>query len=272
MSRESKRSNANFFLLKELIVRDLRARYAGSGLGWLWAFASPVLWMALYTLVFSVILRVGSPPGYAGFPEFLLAGLLPWMAFHEAITRSSTALTDNGAMVKKTVFPIETLLVSIVLAGLVNQLFAFSVFAIYLAAIGHLSLPWILLALPALVLQAALTYGLACLVATISTFVRDAVPLVGIALDRPLLCDADRLSGRADAGSAPGPRRRQSPRAPRLLVSRRFHAASRPRRAFHPLSWSPSRAWRSRRDPRCFERRSPISRTSSEGMFCGGAC
>jgi ABC-type polysaccharide/polyol phosphate export permease len=182
MSRESNRSNANFFLLKELIVRDLRARYAGSGLGWLWAFASPVLWMALYTLVFSVILRVGSPPGYAGFPEFLLAGLLPWMAFHEAITRSSTALTDNGAMVKKTVFPIETLLVSIVLAGLVNQLFAFSVFAIYLAAIGHLSLPWILLALPALILQAALTYGLACLVATISTFVRDAVPLVGIAL------------------------------------------------------------------------------------------
>jgi ABC-type polysaccharide/polyol phosphate export permease len=182
MSRESKRINANFFLLKELIVRDLRSRYAGSGLGWVWAFASPVLWMALYTLVFSVILRVGSPPGFAGFPEFLLAGLLPWMAFHEAITRSSTALTDNGAMVKKTVFPIETLLVSIVAAGLLNQLFAFAVFAIYLAAIGHLALPWILLAVPALILQAALTYGLACLVATVSTFVRDAVPLVGIAL------------------------------------------------------------------------------------------
>src|SRR5262245_14286468 len=94
MSSDKNRLARKLFLLKEMVIRDLRARYAGSALGVVWAFASPVLWLVLYTGVFSVILRVPSPPGFSGFPEFLLAGLLPWMAIQEGIARSATALTD----------------------------------------------------------------------------------------------------------------------------------------------------------------------------------
>src|SRR6476620_11893070 len=119
MSSNRKRLFARLFLLKEMVVRDIRARYAGSGLGVFWAFAQPVLWMLLYTGFFEVILRVPVEKGFSGFPEFLLAGLLPWMAIQEGISRSSTALTDNAAMVKKTVFPVETLVLSVVLASLV---------------------------------------------------------------------------------------------------------------------------------------------------------
>ncbi len=182
MSSDKKRWSRKLFLLKEMVVRDLRSRYAGSALGIVWAFATPVLWMLLYTLVFSVILRVPSPSGFAGFPEFLLAGLLPWMAVQEGVSRSATALTDNAAMVKKTVFPIETLVLSVVIAAVVNQLIAFAVFGVYLAAIGHLAFPWLLLAVPALVVQTALTFGLGCLVATLAAFARDVVPVVGIVL------------------------------------------------------------------------------------------
>ncbi len=175
-------SYRKFFLLKEMVVRDLRSRYAGSGLGILWTFASPILWMLVYTMVFSGILRVPSPAGYASFPEFLLAGLLPWMAVFEGISRSATALTDNAAMVKKTVFPIEMLVLSAILAAVANQLVAFAVFAVYLGIVGHLALPWVLLVVPALAVQIALTFGLGCFVATAATFVRDAVPVVGIGL------------------------------------------------------------------------------------------
>jgi ABC-type polysaccharide/polyol phosphate export permease len=104
------------------------------------------------------------------------------MAFQEGVARPPTALTDNAAMVKKTVFPIEMLVLSVVIAAVVNQLIGFAVFAVYLAAIGHLSAPWALLALPALVVQTALTFGIGCLIATAATFVRDVVPLVSIAL------------------------------------------------------------------------------------------
>ncbi|HXM77287.1 MAG TPA: ABC transporter permease, partial [Thermoanaerobaculia bacterium] len=155
--------SAKLFLLKEMVVRDLKSRYAGSGLGLLWAFALPVLWMLLYTAVFAVILRAPVEQGYATFPEFLMAGLLPWMAIHEGISRSASALTDNAAMVKKTVFPIETLVLSVVLAAVVNQMIGFAVYAVYVALLGHFSLPWALLALPALLLQVLLTFGIGCL-------------------------------------------------------------------------------------------------------------
>jgi len=181
MSRDSRRLSANLFLLKEMVIRDLRARYAGSGLGVAWVFVQPVLWMVLYTAVFSVILRVPVEQGFANFPEFLLAGLLPWMAIQEGISRAASALPDNAVMVKKAVFPIEMLVASVVVSAVVNQLIAFSVFAAYLLLLGHLSV-WIVLALPALAVQVLLTYGIGCLAATITVFVRDAGHAIGILL------------------------------------------------------------------------------------------
>jgi lipopolysaccharide transport system permease protein len=171
------------FLLKEMVVRDLRARYAGSGLGFLWAFLQPVLWMLLYTAVFSLVLRVPVDPGYASFAEFLLAGLLPWMAIQEGIARSASVLVDNAAMVKKTVFPVETLVLSVVLSAAANECIALAVFGVYVAAVGHLQLSWLLLlAVPALLLQVLLTFGIGCIAATLTAFMRDTTHVIGIVL------------------------------------------------------------------------------------------
>jgi lipopolysaccharide transport system permease protein len=170
------------FLLKEMVARDVASRYAGSGLGIVWAFALPILWMLLYTGVFSIVLRVPTPAGFASFPEFLMAGLLPWMAIQEGIARSASALTDNASMVKKTVFPVELLVLSVVLAAVVNEVIALAVYAVYVALIGHLSLPWLLLVLPALLLQVTLTFGIGCIAATLTAFVRDSVHAIGIIL------------------------------------------------------------------------------------------
>jgi ABC-type polysaccharide/polyol phosphate export permease len=170
------------FLLKEMVVRDVRARYAGSGLGILWAFALPVLWMVLYTGVFSLVLKVPVEAGYSSFPEFLMAGLLPWMAISEGISRSASCLIDNAAMVKKAVFPLETLVLSVVIAAVVNEVIAFAVYAAYVALLGHLSGVWLLLVLPALIFQVLLTFGLGCVAATLTAFLRDTAHAVGIVL------------------------------------------------------------------------------------------
>jgi ABC-type polysaccharide/polyol phosphate export permease len=182
MSSPNRALASKAFLLKEMVVRDVRARYAGSGLGLVWAFAHPVLWMLLYTAVFALVLRVPVEAGFTSFPEFLMAGLLPWMAISEGIARSSSVLVDNGAMVKKTVFPVETLVLSVVLAAVVNELIALFVFGIYVALIGHLQASWLLLIVPALVLQILLTFGLGCIAATLTAFVRDTAHAVGILL------------------------------------------------------------------------------------------
>ena len=182
MSSRSRGFQAKLFLLKEMVVRDIRARYVGSSLGLAWAFAQPVLWVLLYTAVFGMILRAPLPPGFANFPEFLLAGLLPWIAFNEGISRSATCLTDNAAMVKKTVFPLDTLVASVVLAAVVNEIIALALYAVYVAWLGHLSAPWLLWLIPALAAQVLLTFGLGCLVAASAIFVRDLVHALGIAL------------------------------------------------------------------------------------------
>src|SRR5687768_16465545 len=181
MSSDKKRLSAKLFLLKEMVVRDLRSRYAGSGLGLAWVVHRPILWMVLYSAVFSVILRVPVEPEFAGFPEFLMSGLLPWMAIQEGISRSASVLPDNAMMVKKAVFPIETLVLSAVLTAVINQVVAFVIFGVYLVFVGHLS-TWALLALPALAVQVLLTYGIGCLAATVTAFVRDAGHAIGILL------------------------------------------------------------------------------------------
>jgi lipopolysaccharide transport system permease protein len=170
------------FLLKEMVSRDVRARYAGSGLGVLWAFALPVLWMLLYTGVFSLVLRVPVEAGYSSFPEFLMAGLLPWMAIQEGIARSASVLVDNASLVKKTVFPVQTLVLSVVVAAVVNEAIALAIFGLYVALLGHLQPAWLLLAVPAMALQILLTFGLGCIAATLTTFVRDTTHAVGIVL------------------------------------------------------------------------------------------
>jgi lipopolysaccharide transport system permease protein len=182
MAPRSRSFASKTFLLKEMVVRDVRARYSGSSLGLLWAFALPVLWMVLYTVVFSLVLRVPVEAGFASFPEFLLPALLPWMAVQEGISRSSSSLVDNASMVKKTVFPVETLVLSVVLAAVVNEIVALAIFAVYVAALGHLRLAWLALLVPALMLQTLIAFGIGCIAATLTAFLRDTVHAVGIAL------------------------------------------------------------------------------------------
>jgi len=171
-------------LLLELVVRDLKSRYVGSMAGPVWAVLAPLLWVLIYTFVFSVVLKIpltGEAPGIT-FPEYLLAGFLPWIAVQEGISRSATCLSDNAAMVKKTVFPKQTLVATVVLTAVVNELIGLALYGIYLLWRGHLSLAWVLLAIPLLAVQILGTFGIGCLLAGAQVFLRDTAQAVGLGL------------------------------------------------------------------------------------------
>ena len=177
--------NGRFFLLKELIRRDFQARYAGSILGFFWSFALPLWQLLLFTFVFAKIMgaRVVLEFEYTeSFGVFLFAGLLPWMAFQEGVTRATTAIVDNASVIKKAHLPLKTLVLAPVASALVHQGIASAVFMALLAAFGQLgwqSLPLLLVALP---LQLALTIGLGLLVAAVHTFFRDTGQVVGMVM------------------------------------------------------------------------------------------
>src|SRR5262245_45613935 len=101
---------ANKNLLKNLVIRDLRHRYVGSMGGFLWSIVHPLVLLATYTFLFGVLnQRLPSGSGTTSFPIFLFCGILPWLLFQETIIRSCSSITDNAALITKTIIPAEIL-------------------------------------------------------------------------------------------------------------------------------------------------------------------
>src|SRR3954451_2329035 len=110
-------------LLATLTGRELKARYRGSVLGFLWSLANPLLLLAVYTFVFSVVFR----PRVAGadpYALFVVSGLFPWIWLATSTLEGSMSLIANGGLIRKAVFPAELLPMVTVLSNLVHLLFA----------------------------------------------------------------------------------------------------------------------------------------------------
>ena len=108
-------------LLRNLIVRDLKVRYRNSVLGILWSLGNPLLMMAVFTVVFTVL---NPTSDIKKFPVFVLCALLPWNLFASSVNGSIRSIVDNSQLVSKVYFPREILPISLVLANLVNFLIA----------------------------------------------------------------------------------------------------------------------------------------------------
>jgi ABC-type polysaccharide/polyol phosphate export permease len=171
------------FLLRELVLRDLRSRYAGSLLGFVWAFVHPLWQLALFSFVFAYVLKVPLlGERTASFPLFLFAGLLPWLGVQEGIQRAATVVGENANLVKKLRFPSELLVLSVVVSSFLHQAVALLVFALIQIAGGAFSwraMPWLVLGVAG---QLALSFGLGLAAAALQVFFRDVAQLVGIAL------------------------------------------------------------------------------------------
>lgn len=162
------------WLLYELVLRDLRLRYRGSVLGFAWTLLNPLLFTVIYTLVFSVYLRVP----IEHYPLYLLCGLIPWTWFATAVQQGASAIMDGRMYVGKTTFPIEVLLAVPVFSSAVNFVLSLPLL-LGLAIISHAHLGIGLAALPVLaVIQLALTFAIVQIIATLNVFYRDLQQLV----------------------------------------------------------------------------------------------
>ncbi len=89
------------WLVYELVLRNVSLRYRGSLLGFLWTFLNPILFVGIYTLVFSVYLKAG----IHNFALFVLAGMVPYTCFSASVLQGTTSILDGRAYVGKTLFP-----------------------------------------------------------------------------------------------------------------------------------------------------------------------
>lgn len=157
-------------MIFSLVKRELRGKYKGSILGFLWAFLNPLLQLCVYTIVFTVITRNDMNDFYM----YLFVALIPWMYIGFCMTGGSTSVTSQIGMVKKIYFPRLVLPISYATSQFINMLLSFAViFAVLLITgkgINIYAIPW----LAAIwVVEYFMGLGIAILFSCINVYFRD---------------------------------------------------------------------------------------------------
>jgi ABC-2 type transport system permease protein len=167
-------------LLVGLVRKDLKVKYQGSVLGFLWSLANPLLLLVVYTFVFQVVLKSGIPQ----FGFYLLSGLLVWNLFAGAVGTSTAAVVGNAGLVKKVRFPLSVLPLSQVGFALVHFALQLFVLLVVMAIVGDTQFagPHLLLAVPAIAVAVLFTVAVSFLVAGLNVRYRDTQHVVEVAL------------------------------------------------------------------------------------------
>jgi ABC-type polysaccharide/polyol phosphate export permease len=166
-------------LLKHLVLKDLKLKYRGSWLGFVWSLVNPLMMLVVYLVAFKYILGVRGE----GFVFLLLLAILAWTFFSNSLGMAAGGIVDNGALIKTVAFPRAVLPISSVFFNLAQYLLTAAVF-IPLMLVLHRTPPALpMLLFPVfLLLQVAFTVGLGLALATGTTFFRDIRHFLEIAL------------------------------------------------------------------------------------------
>lgn len=159
-----------------LVKRELRGRYKGSVLGFFWTFLNPLLQLAVYTMVFSFIMRAG----IENYHIFLFVALIPWIFLSTSVQGGATCILGQKSLVAKIYFPRQVLPIAHVTTCFVNMLLCFVVvFAVVALSIG---LKWMLLPylVPIMLIEYLMALGLTFIVSGITVYFRDMEHILGI--------------------------------------------------------------------------------------------
>ena len=160
-------------LIQSLVARELKARYRGSVLGFVWSFVNPLLLLSVYSFVFTTIMP-NPDPRTKPFAVFLFCGLLAWTWFAASLTEAASSLISGGNLIKKVLFPAEVLPIVSVLANMVHFVLGLVILAVFMVGFRHYpnpaSLPWF----PVVVIvQLVFTLGLALGLSALTVHFRD---------------------------------------------------------------------------------------------------
>lgn len=170
-------------LIYNLAKREVIGRYRGSVMGLLWSFFNPVLMLAVYTFVFSVIFQARWASGSDSKTEFalvLFAGLMVYNLFAECLNRSPSLVLSNVNYVKKVVFPLEIL--PVVAMGsaafhLLISLLVWLIFYLIFFGVPQATIVW----LPVILIPFFLMIlGLSWFLASIGVYLRDVAQIIGV--------------------------------------------------------------------------------------------
>lgn len=164
--------------------QELIDRYAGSLLGFGWAFLQPLVTMLIFIVIFSQIMgaRLAGTDSTYGYAIYLIAGMLPWIAFSNTLSRCATVFVDKKGVLSKVGLSLPTLPLFIVLTECLTYLIGFGLFMVFLLLIDSTPRPSLLLLPWVFLIQQMLALGLGLILAVLNVFLRDVREFVGLFL------------------------------------------------------------------------------------------
>ncbi|MES2949222.1 MAG: ABC transporter permease [Pseudomonadota bacterium] len=161
--------------------REVFDRYSGQILGASWVIGHPLFLMGLYVFIFAFVFKQNFG-GTADLPfdytTYLLSGLIPWLSIQEGMVKSCSTVSGSSALVKQTIFPIETLPAKSVLSSLISQLVGFVLLISYVL-LNFNWVPWTYALLPvAILMQVGMMLGIAFFLSAIGVFAKDTKDVI----------------------------------------------------------------------------------------------
>lgn len=164
-------------MIFSLVRRDLKGRYKGSVLGFLWTFINPLLQLGVYTLVFSVIMRSDIENYYL----FLFVALVPWIFFSTSVSGGSSCIWAQQDMVKKIYFPREVLPIAFVTSQFVNMILSLLVVLVVILVSGNgINLVAFAYLPIIMIVEYLLALAMAFITSSLTVYLRDLEYLLGI--------------------------------------------------------------------------------------------
>ena len=164
-------------MIFSLVRKELRGRYKGSALGFLWTFINPLLQLLVYTFVFSIVM----PNNIDKFYLYLFIGLIPWLFFSGSLTGGAACIINQKDMVKKIYFPREVMPIAYVTSNFVNMLLCFIVIFGVVLVSGVGVNPVAVLYLPIIwAVEYIMCLGGAMLTSALTVYFRDLEYILGI--------------------------------------------------------------------------------------------
>ena len=165
-------------LLKTSVRKEVRGRYKNSFLGVLWSFLNPLLQIAVYAIVFPLILRNNQE----NYVIFLCCCLIPWTFFATSINRSAFSFVENGNILKKVYFPREIIPISVVTSEAINFMIS-TIIILGFVLFGGLGISKYIVLYPlVLIVQYFVVLAISIIIASICVYLRDLQHFIGVAL------------------------------------------------------------------------------------------
>ena len=165
-------------LLKTNVKKEIRGRYKNSILGVLWSFLNPLLQLAVYALIFPLILKNDIPY----YTIFGCVGIIPWTFFTTTVNQAAFTIIANGNIIKKVYFPREILPISVVTSNAVNFVISTIIILAFVIIYGLGVTPYMLLYPFILLIQYILLLGISFILSSITVYFRDLEHIIGIIL------------------------------------------------------------------------------------------